>query len=422
MSSALIAVNRGNLPARTLSFMASHAGRAGASWICASLCLLSLMWFFGFPGGATASVQDSRGTVQTGTSATAPASAAQANSGSDVAKNAAKPSEPLTPNPALAPARSFLHDGKLGEAEAVTRSYMQDHAESAEAHFLLGFILFREIGAKWREAGKEQGESLLYNGGDAVGSMAEFRDAKARESLAEFTAGARYHVPNAFDLKIVALDYILLKDYIDADHWLTRSLQGDPRDAQAWYYLGRTRYSESQFPQSIEAFEQCLKLEPHNVQAEYNVGLSFEALAKNDQAIQAFENAIAWEAESLVKDPEPYIELAHLYLQAAQPEKAVPYLLQANAILPNVTKAHEELGKAYSLLHRLPEAQAELEAAVALEPATASLRCVLGKIYRQEGMVSKAKAEFDRCTELQQTPPAHPSGTEPQTEKGTELE
>ena len=53
----------------------------------------------------------------------------------------------------------------------------------------------------------------------------------------------------------MALDYLLLKDYLDADHWLKRSLQWDSRDPQAWYYLGRTKYSESQFPQAIEAFE-----------------------------------------------------------------------------------------------------------------------------------------------------------------------
>src|SRR5947207_8706601 len=58
----------------------------------------------------------------------------------------------------------------------------------------------------------------------------------------------------------------------------------------------------------------------------------------------------------------PYTTLFRsLYLNENQPEKAVPYLSQSIAISPNVSKAHEELGKAYSLLHRLSEAQAELE-------------------------------------------------------------
>lgn len=405
VSSTFRAVDRNRRSARAPSGLALRAAPSTVSRLGASY-LPCLIWFLcSVHAPAKAQTFADRIELEQGASS----SAAQTSVSSRVAGNAGKPDETPARDPALAPARSFLQQGKLGEAEAATRSHLQDHVDSAEAHFLLGFILFREIGAKWRDAGKEQGESLLYSSGDASGSLAELRDAKAKESLAEFTVGARYRVPDAFDLKIVALDYILLKDYIDADHWLTRSLQGDPRDTQAWYYLGRTKYSESQFPESIEAFEQCLKREPRNVQAEYNVGLSFEALGKRDQAVQAFENAIAWEAESPVKDPEPFIELAHLYLEQNQPEKAEPYLLQSIAILPNVCKAHQELGKAYSLLHRLPEAQAELEKAVALEPATASLRCMLGKVYRQEGMVSKAKAEFDRCAAL-----------EPQTVKGAE--
>jgi tetratricopeptide (TPR) repeat protein len=360
-------------------------------------CLIS---FLALAHGVAASPQDSGIKVLQG-SDTTPSSAA----------STVKTNEPLAPDPALDPVRLLMRQGKLSDAEAATRSHLQTHADSAEGHFLLGYILFQEVGAKWREAGKEQGESLLYNSGDASGSVAELRDAKARESLAEFTMGARYHVPSAFDLKIVALDYILLKDSIDADRWLTRSLQGNPRDAQAWYYLGRTKYSESQFPQAIEAFQQCLRLEPRNVQAETNVGLAYEALNQSDHAVQAFESAIAWGTESSTKDPGPFIELAHLYLDQNQPEKAVPYLVQSIGISPDISKAHEELGKAYSLLHNLPEAQSELEKAVALEPATASLRCMLGKIYRQEGLLSKAKDEFDRCVALHQPQSIDNSGT-----------
>lgn len=358
----------------------------------AIFCLSWFVWFLWLPHDPTSRAQDSGIKVLQGPAITPPAGG-----------NAVKPDEPLTPDPALSPARALMRQGKLSDAEVATRGYLEVHADSADAHFLLGFILFQEIGGRWREAGKERGETLLYNSGDASGPIAEFRDAKAKESLTEFTAGARYHAPNAFDLKIVALDYVLLKDTIDADRWLTQSLQGNPRDAQAWYYLGRTKYSESQFPQAIEAFQQCLKLEPRNVQAEENVGLSYEAFGQRDHAIQAFEMAISWEAEAPAKDPGPFIELARVYLQANLPEKAVTYLLQAIAIFPHVSKAHEELGQAYSLLHRLPEAQAELEKAVALEPETASIRCMLGQIYRQEGKVSEAKVEFDRCTELHQT-------------------
>ena len=88
------------------------------------------------------------------------------------------------------------------------------------------------------------------------------------------------------------------------------------------------------------------------------------------------------------------------------------YLTQSIDISPKVSKAHKELGRAYSLLHRLPEAQAELERAVSLEPATASLHCLLGKIYRQESMAPEAKAEFERCEALERTSSRNSSAEE----------
>jgi len=258
----------------------------------------------------------------------------------------------------LSNAKALSERGNLTEADRAVRRYLQDHPDSPEGHFLLGHILFREISAKWLEEGKAEGEALLYNTGDLSGSLVAYRDAKAKESLAEFTAGAKYHVPSALDLKIVALDYLLLKDNNDADRWLTRSLQADPRDPQAWYYLGRTKYAKGQFREAIEAFAQCLKLDPRNIKAETNVGFSYEALERPDEAAQAFQNAIAWQAENSAKDPEPFIELGHLFVNQNQPEKAVPYLSQSIAIYSNISKAHEELGKAYSLLKRFAEAQA----------------------------------------------------------------
>ena len=403
MSSTLPVVNRKGLPRIALSSVASRPLPDTVSRIGASLCLPCLLCFLWLAQRAAARTQDSPVKAQQSPSSTTPVSAVQANASSASAKDAAEPGEPLAPDPALAPARLLLQQGKLSEAEAATRNFLLAHADSAQAHFLLGFILFREIGEKWREAGKGQEATLPYSDGSGTGSLAEFRDAKARESLAEFTAGARYHVASAFDLKIVALDYLLLKHNMDADRWLTQSVQLNSRDAQAWYYLGRTKYSTGQFREAIEAFEQCLKLEPRNVEAENNVGLSYEALQRPDEAIQAFENAIAWQTESSAKDPEPFIEIAHLYLNENQPEKAVPYLSHSIAISPNVSKAHEELGKAYSLLHRLSEAQAELEKAIELTPQAPHLHCLLAPVYSKQGLEEKAKAESDRCAALSGT-------------------
>jgi tetratricopeptide (TPR) repeat protein len=305
-------------------------------------------------------------------------------------------------DPALQPVKSLLQNGMLSQAEIADRQFLKVHTDSASGHFLLGYILFEEIHEKYVGQENQEGESFRYND-DVSDTLAELRDSKARESLSEFTAGAKYQAPNAFDLKIVALDYVLLKDYMSADKWLRLSLSWEPKDAQGWYYLGRTKYSESQFPEAIESFEECLKLEPKNILAEYNVGLTYQGLGQMDQAIQAYQNDIAWQSQSKVKAPEPFLYLASLYLDENHPEKAMPYLLQAVAVFPEVSKAHEELGRTYSVLHQFSDAQKELEKAVQLSPENASLRCMLGQVYRNEKMIGKAQTEFDRCAALQRS-------------------
>src|SRR5215472_2341316 len=96
------------------------------------------------------------------------------------------------PNDPLSKARNLLDAGKPAESESVLRNYLAAHPESPDAHFLLGYILFREK--------------------------------KATDSLAEFTAGAKYRRPRADELKVVAADYVMLGDYSDADKWFSEVL------------------------------------------------------------------------------------------------------------------------------------------------------------------------------------------------------
>lgn len=324
------------------------------------------------------------------------------------AQSSAAPAVSPKPDPALSTAESLVQRDLFSQAEKQTRQFLNTHPESAEGHYLLGFILFSEIRQQYLGQEERDGASFRYN--DTVGaSLAALRDAKARESLAELSAGARYRPPTAFNLKIVALDYLLLKDDPSAEKWLAASVNSNPNDAQAWFYLGRTEYSQTEYLPAIESFEHCLKLEPKSVVAEYNVGLSYEGLGRKDEALQAYKNAIEWQGGGGTKSAEPYVALGRLYLSQNEPEKAVPYLVEAVAAFPQISLAHEELGKAYSSLHRLPDAQSELEKAVQLSPSRASLRCVLGEVYQREKMTAKAHDEFARCSALQTARPAAPS-------------
>jgi tetratricopeptide (TPR) repeat protein len=278
---------------------------------------------------------------------------------------------PQVGSSSLEEAKSFLAKGMLAEAESTARQYLKEHATSADGHYLLGYILFRQ--------------------------------AKATMSLAEYTEGAKYRKPSALDLQAVGADYVLLGDFSDADKWFTKSVEWDPTSVLGWYYLGRTKYNENRFEEAVEAFQHCLKLDAKHVKAEDNLGLSYQALGRQDEALQAYRNAIDWQADAAVKTPGPFIDIAGLFLETNQQEKAVEYLRKAIEIAPDDPKAHQQLGKAYFALNDLPKALTELETAAQLAPNNAPVHYVLAQVYRKQGLQEKAKQEFDRYTKLNAT-------------------
>jgi tetratricopeptide (TPR) repeat protein len=302
---------------------------------------------------------------------------------------------------ALGEARSLVQQGKLAEAERAVQQYLTTHANSADGHYLLGSIYFQEVHEKASAPGQAE---LEYSNSGVVDS--KFKDAKAKASLAEYTEGAKYRVPSAVELKVVAFDYILLGDYPDADKWLTRALQSVPEDAEGWYYLGRTKYNENRFEEAIDSFQRCLKMDAASLRAEYNLGLAYQGLGRTGDAAAAFRSAIARQEHKLNQDAEPFIDLGSLLLDENQPQEALPYLLKAIAISPQEFRAHEQLGRAYERLDQLEKAQAEFERAVALAPQNPRLHYVLGQVYRKEGLAEKARMELDRSSALRRDTPS----------------
>jgi tetratricopeptide (TPR) repeat protein len=273
-----------------------------------------------------------------------------------------------SPDTPLAEARSLLESGKLPEAEQVTRRYLEIHKSSADGHYLLGYILFKK------------------------------KDANS--SLAEYTEAARYRKPSAPDLEAVAGNYVLLKDYPDADKWFTRAVEWNPKDSLGWYYLGRTKYSENRFAEAVSAFEQCLKLDPRNVKAEDNLGLSFEGLNQIDKAVAAYQTALDWQKDAAEKIPGPSLDMGNLLLDENRANEALPYLLDATRIAPEDFRVHRQLGKAYRHLDQLDKARSELERAVELAPENAAVHFMLAQVYRKQGLMDKARIESERYAAL----------------------
>jgi Flp pilus assembly protein TadD len=262
----------------------------------------------------------------------------------------------------------LLAQGQFKSAETELRQAFAIGPPCPEAHFLLGYTLMRQN--------------------------------RPSESLAEYTAAAQMQRPRSEDLRNVALDYVLLADYVDAGHWIERALVLDGNDSENWYVLGRIRYSTGKFREAVVAFTRTLDLAPASLKAENNLGLAYEGLNDAEKAIVAYRTAISLGEKSGQPSEQPMINLAILLTHRSDLDGALTLLTRAVVLAPEDVSVREHLGHVYLEKNELPLAQMQLEKAVSLSPQDARLHYLLGQVYRREGNGDKANSEFARCASL----------------------
>jgi len=275
-------------------------------------------------------------------------------------------------------AKTLVNLGSFDEASAALAKYRVTNPQSDDAAYLLAYVRFRQN--------------------------------KPKESLQLFTEAARLHDPTPDDLKVVALDYVLLGDYEAAARYLEQSLARDPTNAEARYHLGRVRYEQNRFDLAIAAFQEVLRRDPGNLKAQNNLGLSFEAKNEVDAAIEAYRTAVTIDEKLPQPSEQPYLNLGALLAKSGQAENALPLLTRAAAIAPASGKVRYQLAKSYFDLNRFEDARREAEKAVGLEPAESSNHYLLGRIYQRSGKAELAKVQFTITERLIQAKSSNTSG------------
>jgi Flp pilus assembly protein TadD len=289
-----------------------------------------------------------------------------ASQSASLAQNTADPQLRLAAK--LLQAKALINLSNFSGAEPLLNQYSAARPQSPEALYLLAYVLQREN--------------------------------KPRESLAIYTRAAALVPPRPNDLKLVALDYVLLNDYPDAIIWLKRSLSGDPANAEAWYFLGRAYMQRGDFVEAEKDFRQSLAIVPHDPKALDNLGLSMAAQNRNEDAESAYKDAIAVQSAGHNPSEQPYLNLGTLLNDENHSTDALPLLVHATEIAPRSVRCQEELSRAYLAVGNLPEAILAMQRAVALDNSNPSLHFRLGQLYRKAGMTQKASAEIQLSSRL----------------------
>lgn len=268
----------------------------------------------------------------------------------------------------LAEVQADIEHGQFADADKGLRKYLTDYPGDVDAKYLFAFALFREN--------------------------------KPADSLKEYTEAARQRSPRAVDLKTVALDYVLLNDYKDAEHWIGYALSMDANDPEAWYEAGRIEYTLNYFRPALDAFQRSLELDPASVKAENNLGLTLAALNRVDDALAAYRKALAMQDASPHPSEQPMLNLATVLIDRNQLDEALPLLEQATQIAPRDWEILAQLGRLYTAKGNLNAALDVLQRAVEIKPEKASLHFQLGQVYKKLGSTEKAQAEFATTKKL----------------------
>jgi tetratricopeptide (TPR) repeat protein len=139
-----------------------------------------------------------------------------------------------------------------------------------------------------------------------------------------------------------------------------------------------------------------LAVDPKLVQADLGVAMAAEALNDTAQAVAHFEKYLVARPD----DVEAQFQLARLYLQQKQYEKAreaFESIYRAKPDLPGLTA---ELGDVNALLKKLPEAEKYYRLAVSAQPSDADLHRALGQILLNEQKYPEAEKEFRTALQM----------------------
>ena len=155
----------------------------------------------------------------------------------------------------------------------------------------------------------------------------------------------------------------------------------------AWNNLGVIATREQRFDDSVECFQEALRVNPHHLLALDNLGNAYRSEKRWDDARSVLERAL----QIAPQDPEANYSLGMVLAQANDTGKAYEYLERALQARPAYPEALNNLGILYLRTGRRDEAVASFERCIRVAPAFDQAYLNLARVYAIEESRGKAR-------------------------------
>jgi Flp pilus assembly protein TadD len=217
-------------------------------------------------------------------------------------------------------------------------------------------------------------------------------------------------------------------EYQDALGYFRQAVKKDPRNAEAYYYVGICCV-ELKLTNAIEAFKKAVEIKPNYYQAYGQLGIAYIKLNMSTEAINALKKALEinsvyddallnlgiayfqakqyelaekWldKALRMRADAQGYFYLGYCYFQETQYDKAIQAARQSIAMSPNETPAYLLLAYCYGQEKDWQRGIEILNKAVIINPQQTEVHYLLGMMHLGNNDLESAEYESDLLRRL----------------------
>jgi tetratricopeptide (TPR) repeat protein len=156
----------------------------------------------------------------------------------------------------------------------------------------------------------------------------------------------------------------------------------------AWNNLGVIATREGRIDDSIQFFQQALKLNPHHLLTLDNLGNAYRSEKRWDEARKVLERAL----QVAPQDAEANYSLGMVFAQTGRNGKAYDFLQRSLQVRPDYPEALNNLGVLYLVTQRRDDAVASFQQCIRVAPRFDQAYLNLARVYALEGAADKAQS------------------------------
>ncbi len=204
----------------------------------------------------------------------------------------------------------------------------------------------------------------------------------------------------------------------DAESVWRQVLELTPKDATAYFYLGKALYSQKKLEEAIAAYQKAIQLNPNDVRAHNNLGVILTENKKLDEAIAVYRKAIQIDPQFALA----YKNLGLLLYDQKKIDEAIAVFREATPLNPKNTGdpsnvgnsltdrkkldavAYKNLGNALYDQEKLDAAIAAYNKAIQLNPNDALAYNNLGIALYDQKKLDAAISAYRTALTLPDTP------------------